>query len=185
MSLPRSIFFLKNLWIWKLTVLLKEIFMYMKESITLGSLKYVLISFTVSVATTQKRPYRSPCSPFPRWPQGLCNNASPHKESSWSLCPRSWPVQSQGFSMYNQTWLQCYLVLNPNNRNKRRNEEPASYGTCDFHQLNQHNSLAVALMPPPLTAEAYITQMIVAPKEFTIGFQIFKITSETFLKPRR
>lgn len=120
----------------------------MRENLVLGYLKHVLISFTVSVAVSEKHPYRSPCSPFPGWLRGLCNTASPHKESSWSSCLRSWPVRSRGFSMYNQTWLQCYLVLNPDNRNKRGNEKPASHGTCDFHLLSQNGSPAVALVPP-------------------------------------
>lgn len=140
--------------------------------------EHVLISFAVPVAATQKHPYRSPCSPFPGWPQGLCNNVSPHKESSWSLCLQSWPVQSREFSMYNQTWLQCYLVLDPDNRNKRRNSKPVSNRMCDFHLLDQHGSLAIALMaPPPLPALHRANGY--CPKEFTISFQgwVFFITS--------
>lgn len=95
---------LKNSYTWERTLLLTY-----------------LVSYSFCGCYSGRHPYRSPCSPFPEWPRGPGNNVLPHRESSWSLCLLFWPAQSLGFSMYNQTWLQCYLVLSPDNKNKRRN----------------------------------------------------------------
>lgn len=59
------------------------------------------------------KPYRSPCSPCPKWPLVLCSNVSPHTESSWSWCLQSWPVRNPKSSVYSQISPQYYLVLNP------------------------------------------------------------------------